>query len=338
MNNTNEVINVLISAVGCTTSISVIKALKLSKNCSYTIVGTDVLDKKEVAGSIFCNKYYVVPPIDNKDYISKLLTVCKDEKINVLIPILDHDVETISKNKREFEDCGIKVCTSDYETVLNCNDKYRTYDFLKSKNIKVPRVLLKDEILTRKSDLSYPLFVKPKNGISSIDCYKVNNESELTAFLYKIKNPIIQEYIEGQHCVIDVVNDLNGKNLLAIPRLEFGSKAGVGVKAEIVNDKSLIKYGKMISEVLNIKGVANIEVFKKNNEIKFIEINPRFSAGVILSVISGVNVPEIVINLFMNKSMDVKMFKWQEGYYMTRYWQEAYFNGNKKLETINYFK
>ncbi len=329
-------INILITAIGCNMAISVIKALRLSKRYKYKIVGADIHRSFEVGGSSLCDRHYKILPAKNKAYIGNLIKICKKEKIKVLIPILDEEVEKISLNKNIFESRGIKTCASSHNTVLACNDKYKTYQVLKEKGVEVPRVDLAKRSARLVVGLQYPIFIKPRKGASSRDCFRANNRDEAKIFFKRIKDPVVQPYLTGQHCVIDVVNDLSGKNLVSIPRYEFSAKAGIGVKAKIVRDISLIKYGKLISESLNIKGAANIELFKKNNQIKLIEINPRFSAGTILSAISGVNMPEITIDLFRGKKIDAKRLKWKAGYYMSRYWQEVFSFKGKIMGPMGY--
>lgn len=334
----SEEIKVLVPTIGCTTAISTVKGLKLSKDKKYRIIGTDICDRYEVAGAVFLDAYYKVPFIEQCNYLDVLFEIAKKESIDVIVPILDSDVEKLSKSRKVFEGANIKICAPSFEIVCICNDKYKTYTYLKEKNIEMPPVYLKEEALKKEFSIKYPAFVKPRNGISSVDCYKVNNENELSVFLSRINDPIVQGFMEGQKCVVDIVNDMNGKNIIAIPRYEYSSKAGVGVKAEVVKDDLLIKFSSRLSEVVGITGVANIEVYKKNNKLLLVEINPRFSAGVVLSIIAGVNIPEIVIDLFLNNHIDFSKLSWEEGIYMTRYWQECFSFDRSIPKYVNYFK
>ena len=328
--NTNKKpkINVMITGMGSTTALSVIKGLRLSKIYEYKITGTDIYNKSEIAGATFCDKIYKVPLATNNFYISELIKICKKENVNLLIPIIDQEVEKIAKHMTLFRQNNIIVCSSSYETVKNCNDKYKTYLFLKNKGIETNEVYLQKN-LKKIANSNGPFFIKPRRGCSSINCYSADNLKELKIILKKIKNPIIQRLLSGKQYVIDIINDLNGKNLIAIPRYEISSKAGIGVKAKTVKNEKLILYGKKISETLQIKGTANIEVFACRNRISLIEVNPRFSAGSILSIAAGVNIPDIVIDLFLNKHITKKRLLWKKNIYMTRYWQEIFFYNRK---------
>lgn len=323
-------INVLITAVGSNTALSVIKGLQKDKNQQYRIVGCDTSSKYEIPGTSFCNTFYQVPKANKKEYIPTLLNICKKENIVAIIPIHDYEVEKISKYKNKFLKQNIFPCTSDHKTIKTCNDKYLTYCFLQSNDLEIPTIINNPTLEIVKRQFNYPVFVKPKRGCSSIDCYKVNSDKQLSVYLKMIKDPIVQTYLTGDKYVIDVLNDLNGNNIVSVPRIEYSSKAGIGVKAMTVANKELINYGKLISEKLQIKGAANIEVFLKLDKIYLIEINPRFSAGSILTTVSGVNIHSMLVSLFLNQKID-KIVTWKSGVYMTRYWDEIFYYKEKQF-------
>lgn len=321
---------VLITASGSTTAISVAKALNLSSIYKFILIGTDIYDNFTIPSSIFFKKIYKVPRYFENNYIQTLTKICINENIQFIIPILDQEIEKITKNIDVFKKNNIIVCSSSYDTIVNCNDKYATYLKLKKKGINVSKVYLSKDLNKVKKFIKPPYFIKPRRGVSSIDCYKVDSFKELEILIKKINEPIIQKTLTGKKYVLDVLNDLNGKNIIVVPREEIDSKAGIGIKSISLNDKDLIRYGKKISEALKIIGPANIEIFREKGCIELIEINPRFSAGTIATVIAGVNTPEILIDIFLHKKINKKRFKWNSNLYMTRYWQEVFYL-NKKI-------
>lgn len=321
---------ILITAMGCNTSISIAKSLRRAKSQKYRIIGTDIVSFHEMAGSPWCDEYHQVPPYKDDRYIEILVDIAKKEKADFLMSVMDIEMEKLSANSDFFKKNGIQLCLPDYKVVTLCNDKYETNKFLGGKGIGVPATYIPTEF-SDGTFKKFPLFIKPRKGVSSVDCYKANNEEELKIFLKRTENPIVQEFIEGEQYVIDVVNNLDGNNIVAIPRRELSSKAGIGVKAVTIKDAELIEYGIKVSELLGIKGVANIEVFKKGNEIILIEVNPRFSAGSIVSCVAGVNIPEIVISVFMGEKIEEKRLEWKGNIFMTRYWEEVFTDVEKQL-------
>ena len=319
-----DAIPVLLSTIGCNTALSVAKSLRMAPNARYRIIGTDLGEAFEAAGAHLCDAHYRVPAIKDPAYVGSLLDICKTEGIKIVIPVIDQDVETLAAARERFTARGITVCCNALETARICNDKYLTYTFLKSKGFEVPRVLRKEDIKTHPNGIVYPAFLKPRRGISSINCFRIDNERELKFYMDKVADPILQPYLEGQHCVIDVVNGLDGKTLVAVPRYELSTKSGIGVKAVTVKDSVLERYGREIAEAVGIQGPANIEVYRHQGVLSLIEINCRFSAGHILTTRAGVNIPELAIDVFMNKPIPRDRLRWKAGLYMSRYWQEQF--------------
>lgn len=333
---TKPIINVLITAMGCNTAISIAKGLRLNADKRYRIIGTDMLPSYEAAGSIFCDKFFQVPSFKDESFISKLIDISIEEGVKVIMSVVDMEAAKLAKYTALFEERGIELCLPDSQVIDICNDKYKTNRYLAERDVKIAKTYLEKEINDAGS-LNYPLFIKPRFGVSSADCHKIINQEELSFFMGKVDEPIIQEFISGDQYVIDVLNDLSGKNIVAIPRHEISSKAGIGVKAVTVHDDALSEYGKKISELLGIKGVANIEVFKKDEEISLIEVNPRFSAGSILSVVAGVNLPAIIVDLFLGLDISSYNKLWIDGVYMSRYWEEAFSHNGEMISPDNFY-
>lgn len=319
---------VLITAIGSTTAISAAKALRKSKRHHY-IVGTDIYPSSEIAGPIFCDTVHRVPLFSDPQYIETLLKICKQDRIEYIIPIMDQEVEIIAANADVFKDAGIMPCVSDVETIKICNDKYLTWKALKAKGIQTPHAYLPEESVLFMPLL--PLFIKPRHGISSRDCYKITTKEEYDLFVARVDEPVIQQYLSGKQYVIDIVCDLASNPIASTVRHEISAKSGLGVKAVTLHDSAIREYVEKIAKALLITGQANIEVFKDNDTISLIEVNPRLSAGSILSAAAGVNIAEIAIDVFSNKELNPADYDYRDNVYMTRYWEEVYYRDGELM-------
>ena len=110
------------------------------------------------------------------------MEICKAENVDCLIPTIDTDLLLLSENKEKFEEIGTKVLISAVDKVKLCRDKRYTADYFMSVGLKSPVPV--DDVA--KYNLGYPAFIKPKDGSSSIDAYKVNNEEDLNIYASKI--------------------------------------------------------------------------------------------------------------------------------------------------------
>ena len=225
-------VKVLVTGVGSTTAISVIKGLRIQNEFDVFIVGTDINEKNNIAGSKFCDKFFKVPPaVDEENYISALIDIIHSESIDLLIPIVDIELEVIARNKDIIEKLTYLLLSS-YDTVMICNDKFRTYEFFNRLGIPTLKTILVDDFsnienLLDHSGIEFPFIVKPRKGVGSRDVYKVQNKEEL--FLIKrVKDPMIQEMGRGQEYTIDVFCD-GRKIISAVPRKRIETRAGVSV-------------------------------------------------------------------------------------------------------------
>ncbi|AVH64255.1 carbamoyl phosphate synthase-like protein [Nostoc sp. 'Peltigera membranacea cyanobiont' N6] len=318
-------INVLITGMGSTTAISVVKGLRQQKEIKLRIIGVDINNKNEIAGSYFCDAFYRVPWAIDSNYISELVKICKLENIHIIFPIVDSELEIIAANINLFCAINIKVWLSELKTIQICNDKYKTYNFLLKHQFCTPQTWLPEEVKGREEEMTYPLIVKPRNGFSSIDVFRVENAVDLLQTLKKVNQPLIQEYLSGTEFTIDVVTDDKSHILAVVPRERIQVKAGISYKGRTVKDEKLSEPAKEIAQALNINGHCNIQCRLQNNVPKFFEVNPRFSGTLPLTIAAGINSPLMLVKLAQGKNLDQSFFDFKENVYMARYWEEIFY-------------
>lgn len=178
------------------------------------------------------DKSVVTPLIYEKNYIDFLKCFCKENNVNAIISLFDIDLPVLSKNKLLFEEIGVKVIVSDKKVVEICNDKWKTFEFLKKNGFEVPKSFLSVEDALEaidRNELYYPVMVKPRWGMGSLSIYQADDEEELIVFYKKVQKSIqnsylkyeseqclqhsviIQEKLKGKEYGLDVINDLEGK-------------------------------------------------------------------------------------------------------------------------------
>jgi carbamoyl-phosphate synthase large subunit len=282
------------------------------------------VDASILAAALYISdKHYIVPRIFASNYIDTLLEICSKENIKLIIPTIDTELLILSQNKKKFGDNGVIVAISDPKAVEICSDKLKTFQFFKENNIPTVDTFLYYQIDKMKS-INYPLFIKPCSGSASINVYRINNRKELDFFIDYVENPVVQEYAEGQEFTLDILADLEGRVINVVPRERIEIRAGEINKGKTVKEKKLIEYGKIIVEKLGGVGPITVQCFKKGDEIKFIEINLRFSGGYPLSFAAGVNYPELLIRMILGEKVAPRLGEFEENLIMLR-WEDAVF-------------
>ena len=185
-------------------------ALVLKKEVA--IFGAD-LDETAPA-LVYCDSIRKVAAMGNEQYIQNLLNICSNDHIDLLIPTIDTDLLALSENKEKFEAIGTKVMISSPEMVHICRNKNNTYRFFSDCGLCAP--LPVDDWNEYKN--GYPAFIKPKDGSSSINAFKIANIEELKMYAGQIRSYIIQPFIEGKEYTIDIFCDWDGTPISIVPR------------------------------------------------------------------------------------------------------------------------
>ena len=326
MNKMKKIINVLITGVGSTTAISVIKGLKKQTKYIIKIIGTDIFGEYNIAGSKFCDKFFVVPlAIDESEYISELSKIVKSESIDIIIPIVDIELEVIAKNIKTFSNTFVLL--SSYDTVMKCNDKLKTYEFFNQLKIPTLKTLFLEDLDDMNNEISnsgikYPFIAKPRKGVSSRNVYEIKNLSE-NVLIRRIDDPIIQEKGYGEEYTIDLFGD--GEKLIsAVPRKRIETRSGISYKGKTVKNRKLIKVSEKIYDELKFIGPANLQCFISDNKVKFFDINPRYSGSLPLTISAGINT--VLFGLQLGIGQKLEPFNDFNEITMCRYWEEIFYD------------
>lgn len=304
-------ITIIRTAVGCPAAIGLIKELRKRK---IKVIGTDCNPLS--AGFYFCDKSYVVPKGNEPRFLKEILKICDIEKPKAIISGPEEEVLTLSRNKKIFEKRGVVVLVPDYKSAKICTDKIATYKFFKKENIPTPKIFNKDNV-------KFPIIIKPRFGRGSSQVFKIKNRNELEFYLKRIKNPILQEFINGIECTVDIFSDLEGKPLSIIPRVRIQVESGISMKSRTIYDEEIINWCKKIAKKLKLIGPSCIQCIKSKEGLKFTEINLRFGGGSILAIKAD---PTIILNLIrmIKGEKPIESKKLKEGLTMLRYYSEVY--------------
>lgn len=311
--------NILLTAIG--KRVQLIERLKESGR----VIGTDA---GEIApGMHFVDKFYKVKKYNEEGYIAQILEICEKEKVDFLIPLYEKEFSLLCSYRKDFQKLGVTLLLSSSKIIEICNNKCNTYEFFKRNKIPCPKTYTKESI---SEDIQFPLIIKPFDGMGSSSVFKANNKRELEFFLEYVENPIVQEFISGTEFTVDVLCDFDGRVIFAIPRERIEVRSGEVSKSRTVKNYKIINEVKSLCQKLNnnykdefLIGPLTIQcILDKNDNLYFIEINPRFGGGVPLSFAAG---GDYVLYLTkMKNKEDIKELEDFKEITMLRYDQAIY--------------
>jgi carbamoyl-phosphate synthase large subunit len=322
-------INVLILSVG--RRVELVQAFRRAKeNLKITgkIFGGD-MDKNAPAMQ-FVDKAFILPRISSDNYIESIIKICNEEDIKLIVPTIDTELLKLAENKEKIQkETNAVLNISDLEYIKICRDKFLTQEFFEKNGLGVPKLIKEEDII--KKEYKFPLFIKPLNGSSSINTFKINNEKELEFFKEYVPNPIIQECIAGKEFTVDIFSDFESNPITIVPRERIATRSGEISKGKIVKDREIIEDIKKLLKVFKAKGHITVQCMKTNEGIKYLEINPRFGGGAPMSITAGADSAQNLYKLLLGEKLTYNE-DYQEDILCLRYDQAVYIYPNGKVK------
>lgn len=249
----------------------------------------------------YCDFTRRVVAMKDPGYIQNLLDICAADHIDLLIPTIDTDLLILSENKEKFEAIGTRVMISAQDKILICRDKNNTSQFFVDCGLHAPMPV--NNWKDYKS--GFPAFIKPKDGSSSINAFKVKNEEELKVYAGQVEDYIVQPFVSGHEYTIDIFCDWDGNPISIVPRERLQVRAGEVLKTQICMDQTMIEESKALCAAFKPCGPMTVQLIRDNAGVDwFIEINPRFGGGAPLSMKAGARSAEAILKLMDGEEVE----------------------------------
>jgi len=286
-----------------------------------------VTDMSVLAPAIYeADKYYIVPKITDLNYIDKILDICKKEKIDGVLSLIDPELSLLAENENKFKEIGVKIVGSSYELCEMALDKIQMYNFCKKNGFKTARSWNNLEefknSLARK-EVMFPVFVKPQCGSASIAISKVYDIETIELLFLHAKEEeklMIQEFLNGQEIGVDTYIDLiSGEVVSIFSKKKIVMRAGETDKAVSFKDEKLFELIKNFIKKSGYKGQIDIDIFEIEGEYYISEVNPRFGGGYPHAYECGINNIKFILNNLSGEVNESVIGKYEENIYMMKY-------------------
>ena len=274
-----------------------------------------------------------VPAVYDPEYVNITLNICKEQQIDVLLSLNDLELPILAENKARFEELGVKVIVSDPQVIDIAFDKYKTAQWVESLGLVAPKTYVRLEDAKKAlaaGEIEFPLFMKPRWGSGSIGLESIADMEELDIYynllMKKIKKTIlatasvgdeyimIQEKLTGSEFGLDIMNDLNGKNVGVSVKQKLAMRAGETDKAVTVDLPEVREMGRKIGEALGHIGNLDVDIMQRaDGAYCVLELNPRFGGGFPFSYEAGVNMPKAIISWVKGEEVDPAMLQPEYG-------------------------
>ena len=171
----------------------------------------------------------------------------------------------------------------------------------------------------------FPAFIKPKDGSSSINAYKVENKEELLTMAEMVPDYIIQKYVSGTEYTVDIFCDFDGNPIFITPRIRLAVRAGEVLKTQISQDQKIINEMKQLIADYKPCGAITIQLIRddRTGDDYYIEINPRYGGGAPLSIKAGANSAVAMLRLLAGENVGYQEKAAEDGAIYSRFDQSV---------------
>ena len=288
---------VLVPGAAGPAGINTIKSLKMV-GFGGKILATD--SSSLSAGFFMADVNEIIPQADEHSFLDILFQIVKMHQVEVLMPSSGSDIYPYSENRKQLAEMGAEAIVSDRDKLEICRDKMLTFQTLSNKFVLPFTTAESDKIDT------FPVLAKPRFGKGSRGIVKIDDESDLRYIISKRDDLVFQEYLPGTEYTVDVLSDLDGKPIIAVPRIRMQTKAGISTKGRVLRDPALEMDCMKIAELVGIRGPCCMQMKESaEGRLKLIEINPRMGGGTIFTSLAGANFPAMLLDMIEGRQVSL---------------------------------
>jgi len=281
-------------------------------------------DCSPLASALYMTEdHYIVPKIDEVDYIDHLLKLCQEAGVTAILTLIDPELSLLARSAERFQAVGVTVVVSPYAACQLCFDKYTMYEYCLRQGIAHARTYPSMESFQEAfsiGEVSLPVFVKPRSGSASTEVRQVETFEEVEQLFTKNRDLIVQELLVGQELGVDAYVDLiSGKVTSIFIKEKLTMRAGETDKSRSVVREDVFELIEHVLEESGLTGPLDFDLFDVAGTLYLSETNPRFGGGYSHAYECGVNFPAQLYRNLMQQVNIPQIGQYMSDVYMLKH-------------------
>ncbi len=293
--------------------LEVIRCLKEIGDSSIKIIGLayGVLDGVAFLEHLVDEVYTIPSHLDNEEaFLSRLGEIVDPQKINILLPNLDFEIEAFANLTHELKDLGLNVLLPKVAAVEFCKQE-NIVALSQKTGILCPYsfpIYCPSQINNAITALPYPVVVKGAKGDSVV----VYTYQEAIVFIERMAQrwgwPIVlQSFILGDEFSVVALADRRHRVLgsVCMKRMVKSKNHAIWMGATVHEETCIALAKKIVSEIQWV-GPIEINIIKLTDAPTYYlsEVYPRFPSWIQLACKAGCNLVKSAILLALKKEVD----------------------------------
>jgi len=292
---------VLVTGAGGPAGVAVIRSLL--KRSDLTVFAADMDGWASGLYLVPAAQRRIVEPGRAEAFVPRLADIVRADSIDLVISTVDVELAALADRRDELAPAILAAPSAD--TLATCLDKLALAQRCAPTG-RAPRTALVGSP-EAEGGWEFPVFAKPRSGAGSRGIRLVPDQAALDA-LPRDEGLIVQDLLPRDEYSVDVIAGRDGHVIAAVPRTRTRVDSGVSIAGRTVRDPELEETAAAIARAIGLVGVANVQLRRDRlGRAALLEVNPRFPGALPLTIAAGVDIPSLVVDLFLGREIPERL-------------------------------
>jgi carbamoyl-phosphate synthase large subunit len=308
---------VLVTGAGGPAGVAVIRRLVA---LGHRVVAVDA--DATAAGRALAHVGVTVPRGDHPRFVDALIGVASATGVDALVSTVAEELPQLTAGAGRLAAAGVATWLPAQAAVDLCCDKAAFAGRMLAVGVPHPVTATGPGEV---AGVPGPWVVKPRAGRGSRGVRLLDDPADVVAALSEDGALIVQTRLTGREFTADVLVGRDGELRIAVPRWREETKAGISVKGRTFEAQPVADVVAAAVTAVGLTGPANVQGFVADDgSATVVEINPRFSGGLPLTLAAGADVVSAYLAGVREPDAPLPHLEFRPGVSMSRYFAETY--------------
>jgi carbamoyl-phosphate synthase large subunit len=309
--------SVLVTGSGGPAGVAVIRRLVA---LGHRVVAADA--DPAAAGGALAAVAATLPRGDHPRFVDALIAVATAEGVDALVGTVAEELPQLTAATERLTAAGVATWLPALDAVDLCCDKVAFARRMVAVGVPHPATAAGPAEV---AGVPGPWVVKPRAGRGSRGVRLLDDPAQVTGALGADPGLIAQTRLPGREFTADALVDRDGELRVVVPRWREETKAGISVKGRTFSSAAVVQVVAAALAAVGLTGPANVQGFVADDgTVTAVEINPRFSGGLPLTLAAGADVVSAYLAGVREPGVPLPALDFRPGVTMSRYFAETY--------------
>lgn len=250
----------------------------------------------------------------NTKFRKYILSLVSSGKYDVLLPVGElstNKITSIEVQLRKY----VRLACAPRSAYIQAFNKQRTFELAIKNGIPSPKTRLERQTVEEYlQTVSFPLIIKPRNGVGSIGFHKFEKQDDFWPYIKEhnidLDEYVLQEFVDHKKRMGTILFvDQKGNVCMAYADEVlrwYPLDAGSACLIRSIDDKKVLDWSARLLQAMAWQGIAALSfmVDRGTGEPKLLEINGRIPASIRLSSQCGFNVAKLLLEMAYDEHVE----------------------------------